>query len=1201
MKHLHIPRGGCRTPGTSAGGGYTIRNRQDGLPARAAVGPPLETAMLTVSCRALFAVVVGALVTVGGRARAADIAAADREILADGPVALWRFEEPEGAKNVVAEGRAAADASGAGGDGLQTPADTAATPRATDVVGAVVLGEPGPRPPRHLDAATDNRAVAIGGSRGYLRCVDAPDLRFAAGDAITIEAWVYPFEISEGQQVYIIGKGRTGRPGVAKDNQNWALRLAGARGAAAVSFLFRSADNRPGQVGDFHRWTSTEGFEPDSGWHHVAVSYTFGVPDSIRGFIDGRPVSGAWDYGGATAAAPVVDDDEVWIGSALGGGLASTFPGLLDSVAVHRRALPPERIAARWRIDERIPAFPEVALEPVPDDAVLFEILERVPDGGGWSFAPREPTERFTRTFFAMTGLPQRYDASGLRADRSNPFIVRVRGHVVIPEGPQRITVRTRGGARVFLDGAKVAELKSPGQRTDGHEKMFEPDRSGPAGMRFVQPGDQQAVIETLGDGERHVLRVDVRVGGRGRRPETGEFSASIGPPDAVPTVIHGGASAGDAVPLTDAGWTDLAARLEAERIAVDTSARRSAAAGQAAYWERRHAAARAVVASTPGPAVPEIPADHPAHVAAVHNDIDRFINARLVARGLAPAAPIDDAAFVRRLSLDVRGIVPEASEVEAFLADGRSDRRARLVDAFLADPRWADHWVGYWQDVLAENPNLVNPTLNNTGPFRFWIHESFLDRKPIDRMVTELVLMEGSTHFGGPAGFALATENDAPFAAKAHVLARAFMGMEMNCARCHDAPNHPFVQQDLFSLAAMLKRGPQKVPATSSVPGGPDRLANLAISVTLEPGSEVAPEWPFADVVGREAVRAMVRKAGDPREELAALLTAPANTRFAEAIVNRLWERLLGRGLVANPDDWDAGPPSHPDLLAWLGRELVLQDYGLEKVARTILLSHTYARGPAPAAPADTFAGRAPRRLSAEQVVDSLAIASGKPFDTEPMNIDIDTSRQIDKSLNLGLPTRAWQFAALGNERDRPSLSLPFAQHYVTLMEAFGWRGERQAPLTHRDVEPTALQPAVLANGVVVKRASQFSDSSGFTRLALDDRPLDAFIDGVFLRILSRRPTDAERGLALSLLQEGYAARRIAFDPASVPAPEERPIGVSWSNHVTPEANIAKQRLAVIATRGDPPTPALDPDWRERAEDLVWSLFNTPEFVFVP
>ncbi len=98
---------------------------------------------------------------------------------------------------------------------------------------------------------------------------------------------------------------------------------------------------------------------------------------------------------------------------------------------------------------------------------------------------------------------------------------------------------------------------------------------------------------------------------------------------------------------------------------------------------------------------------------------------------------------------------------------------------------------MGYWQDVLAENPNIINPTLNNTGPFRWWLYESLRDNKPMDLFVTELLRMRGSERFGGPAGFGVASQNDVPMAMKGTVVAAAFLGVEMKCARCHDAPAH--------------------------------------------------------------------------------------------------------------------------------------------------------------------------------------------------------------------------------------------------------------------------------------------------------------------------------------------------------------------------------------------------------------------------
>ena len=1142
------------------------------------------------------------------------IATAEADLLADRPLAVWRFDEQGQAKAVTAErfeqdGRDAMPNDTELGKPVPASELLAATrPLVASVSGTVAFAEPGPRPPRHPGFGSDNQAALFGTGRGYLKLTEATpeftEFQFTAGDSITLEAWVNPFGIAEGQQVYIIGKGRTGRSGFAKENQNWSLRLAARGGLARPSFLFREAAEQVNSDKHYHRWIASEGFEPGTGWHHVAISYTFGEKESLCGYVDGRPVTGTWDVGGATAAPPVVDGDEVWIGSSLGGSPASTFAGLLDNVAIHRRTLSPERIAARWQVDESVPAFEPVELAPVPDDVVLFELIEGVPDVTGWGFAPREPAESFTRDSFALTELPQHYNDEGVRADRKLPLVLRARARVVLPTGPRRLWVRTRGEARVLLDGEPVASLKAPGQRTDGHDPMFVPDRSGPAGIRFVQPGDQQAIVEVEGDGEPHLLHVEVKVGRRGRRPELGEFSVSIGPPDTVPLVVTFGDHA-VALPLSDAGWSQLAARLLAETDAANSTSRRAKAARQAGHWDRRHAEARAVVAAMPGPTVPPLPPDQPAITAATFNAIDRFINARLAAADIQPAKLLGDAAFIRRLSLDLRGIIPTASETEAFLADPSPDRRQRLIDRFLADPRWADHWVPFWQDLLAENPNLVNPTLNNTGPFRFWIHESFLDRKPIDRFVTELIMMEGSKYFGGPAGFGLATENDVPMAAKAHIIGRAFLGVEMGCARCHDAPGGQVMQEDLFSLAAMLKRSPQPVPATSSVPVAPERLAEMAITVSLKPGTAVKPAWPFTDLI--DVAGAAVGETADSRAQLAALITAPTNSRFPRVIVNRLWARYFPQGLVEDLDNWSGESPSHPDLLDWLARQLVLNNYQIEEVVRLIVSSHTYGRGQVAAEAIDAetdatlYAGQPPRRFTAEQLIDSLAIACGKPFDVEPMNIDVDTSRPPSLSLNLGTVSRAWQFTALGNERDRPSLSLPFARHQVTLMEAFGWRGERQNPITWRETGPNALQPAIMANGVAVKRASQFSDGSGFTLAACKQRPVVDFIDELFLRILSRRPSQQEREMSLALVGPGYANRLLPPDRVVASQPEARPIGVSWSNHVTPEANEAKAELARIAAQGDPPSGRLDPDWRKRAEDLAWTLFNTPEFIFTP
>src|SRR5439155_9461431 len=143
---------------------------------------------------------------------------------------------------------------------------------------------------------------------------------------------------------------------------------------------------------------------------------------------------------------------------------------------------------------------------------------------------------------------------------------------------------------------------------------------------------------------------------------------------------------------------------------------------------------------------------------------------------GVAATPLISDLEFLRRVTLDTTGLIPTGAEIRAFLAEPAAERRSRATERLLASPSWADNWVSYWQDVLAENPGILKPDLNNTGPFRWWLHQSFSDNVPIDRMAAELIEMDGSLTQGAPAAFSQATLNDAPMAAKADIIATAFL-----------------------------------------------------------------------------------------------------------------------------------------------------------------------------------------------------------------------------------------------------------------------------------------------------------------------------------------------------------------------------------------------------------------------------------------
>ena len=377
-----------------------------------------------------------------------------------------------------------------------------------------------------------------------------------------------------------------------------------------------------------------------------------------------------------------------------------------------------------------------------------------------------------------------------------------------------------------------------------------------------------------------------------------------------------------------------------------------------------------------------------------------------------------------------------------------------------------------------------------------------------------------------------------------------------------------------------------------------------MIITVTLSPGEKLAPEWPFAELVSADSTEDLLPNRADSREQLAALVTSPNNDRFAQVIVNRMWKRYLGRGLVEPVDDWEHAEPSHPELLEYLARELVESGYDLKHVARLILTSHTYQRIAQPSRGAEDdalFAGPLRRRMSAEQVVDSLFTACGKDFYAGELNIDADGSRVFTSSLNLGHPRRAWQFTSLSNERDRPSLSLPMAQPFLDVLESFGWRASRQDPLTVRDTAPTVLQPAVLANGVLGRRFTRCSEDSAFTKLATQEQPLETLIDRVYRRAFTRPATAAERETFVALLQAGYRDRLREVSPEDMKIERLRNAGVSWSNHLSEESNRVQIELQKAVKRGDPPSPRLKPDWRERYEDMLWSILNSPEFVFVP
>ncbi|MFN7924156.1 MAG: DUF1553 domain-containing protein [Bryobacteraceae bacterium] len=829
--------------------------------------------------------------------------------------------------------------------------------------------------------------------------------------------------------------------------------------------------------------------------------------------------------------------------------------------------------------------------------AVRVEIFEDLAKGQEFTVSESARTTDYTEPAFAFVRIPTKYSGEALALDRSSPFVLRATYRRAIAPGQYRFRLRARGAAALFIDGAEVARTKAQKPNTSGDDPVPEPGVIDKSGHRPPPHPHQDAFADFTADGKPHEFELKAVVGGKGLMPTPGELAVSFGKPGEIERLLGPDGSPR----LIDSDWEQFVAAQQQRHFAADRNRRRDASKEIAARWRERHEQVRKFYEER-AVAVPAAEAGMPAY-----NAIDHFLNAHMKEASVSPRPLTSDLEFLRRLSLDTIGLVPTPAEIAAYLKEPAAKRRANAIKRLLSHEGWADNWVAYWQDVLAENPGILKPDLNNTGPFRYWIHQSFTDGVPFDRFVTELVQMEGSIHQGAPAAFSQATLNDAPMAAKADIVAQAFLGQKLGCARCHDAPFHPFKQKDLFSLGAMLAGKPMKLPVTSTVPLAEGRR-KPAVNITLKAGASIDPEWPFASLIEHNQTGALPTLGKvDTRRQLAALIVAPENQRFAEVVVNRVWKRYMGVGFVEPVDDWSRSKPSHPELMKYLAREFVLSGYDLKALAQSIFESHAYQRKAIEeladtqvAAKNRNFAGPLRRKMSAEQLVDSLHLSVGKKFECEELNLNPAGDRAPSQFLNMGKPQRAWQLTALSNERDRPALALPIAQSLVDVMSAYGWRQSRQSPASSRDDASSPMQTLILANGILGTRLVRLSDDSIFTELALKNLPVEKLIEEAFLRILSR-PPDAEETRTFATLLKPYWGARVVPGAKAEYKEATSDNRVSWSNHLSAEATLIRMEEERKLRMGAEPTKRLKPEFRERFEDVLWAMVNSPEFVLMP
>ena len=387
----------------------------------------------------------------------------------------------------------------------------------------------------------------------------------------------------------------------------------------------------------------------------------------------------------------------------------------------------------------------------------------------------------------------------------------------------------------------------------------------------------------------------------------------------------------------------------------------------------------------------------------AARNRVDEIVFAALASQGIAPARLASDAVFVRRAYLDVIGTLPTADEARAFIEDRDAGKRAALIERLLARDEFADYWAMKWCDTLRVKSEFpINLWPNAVQAYHRWIRTAIRDNVPYDRFARELLTASGSNFRDAPVNFYRALQSREPQAV-ASAVALAFMG-ERTDAWPKDRLDG---MAAFFSQIGYKSTGEWKEEIVYFDPDkGAPAFAPASAKATAGPRQAVFPD---GTAVKLEPGR-------DPREVFASWLTAPSNPYFARAAVNRAWYWLVGRGIVHEPDDIRPdNPPSHPELLALLERELVTSTFDMKQVFRLILNSSAYQLSSIPAstppAPESRFAYAIVRPLDAEVLIDALNQITGmgeQVLERDPGAVHVHPARPaVDRARRRQHPER--------------------------------------------------------------------------------------------------------------------------------------------------------------------------------------------------
>jgi len=489
-----------------------------------------------------------------------------------------------------------------------------------------------------------------------------------------------------------------------------------------------------------------------------------------------------------------------------------------------------------------------------------------------------------------------------------------------------------------------------------------------------------------------------------------------------------------------------------------------------------------------PMPEQPPVPPKIQMGVFRPFNAIDQFILARIKEVGLKPAPECDDWTFARRACLDLVGVVPPVPDLELYFSWDEKERRKKWADYLLELEQYADHWAIFWGDLLRERGRVRGAPLNTLREF---LHDRLKRNRPFDEWVGELIAAEGRVEDNPATAFIIQDRADADTLTVS--TAQAFLGLQIQCAQCHDHPFDWWTQKDYEGMAAFW-RG-TRTRRYANMPENPNRPLFEVLTRPRRPAGIF--------LTGTTSAK------GRDRAALADLITRPGNPYFARNVVNRLWTKLMGAGLINPPDGLGPlNPPSHPELLDWLAMEFIDSGHDLKHVLRLIVLSRTYQQASreklptirrrdriiaaktedAERIPPSYFDHMPLRRMTAEQLKDSILMATGR----------YDTQRgPFAPSVRTVYPPPPRSFLAIFGVTDRQTV-LP------------------------RPNTGSIQQTLTLLNDDFVNNAIRLHPSHPLRELRQRNFSLSQLIDAAFVSYLTRMPNNYERRWAADHVGNG-------------------------------------------------------------------------------